>query len=83
MNYLNKTGKGLRSRGAVVSCKVTVGRAAEEIIKAADEVNADLVAMSTHGRHGFSRWAFGSVTDRVLRGGKVPILLVRAGKGTT
>ncbi len=83
MDYLNKTGKGLRSKGVVVSCKVAVGRAADEIIKATDEINADLVAMSTHGRHGLSRWAFGSVTDRVLRAGKVPILLVRAGKGAT
>ena len=83
MNYLNKTSKGLRSKGVVVNCKVAVGRAAEEIIKAADEVNADLVAMSTHGRSGFSRWAFGSVTDKVLRAGKVPVLLVRAGKGAT
>ena len=55
-----------------------VGSAAEEIIKAADEINADLIAMSTHGRSGLSRWAFGSVTDRVMRGGNVPILVVRA-----
>ena len=32
MNYLNKTSKGLRSKGVVVNCKVAVGRAAEEII---------------------------------------------------
>ena len=52
---------------------------ADEIIKAEEDVNADLVAMSTHGRAGISRWGFGSVTDKVLRGGKVPVLMVRAG----
>jgi len=78
MDYLDKTGESLRSKGAIVECKVGVGRAAEEIIKAADEIDADVVAMSTHGRSGFSRWAFGSVTDRVLRGGNKPILMVRA-----
>ncbi len=57
-----------------------VGRAADEIIKAADEIDADLIAMSTHGRSGLSRWAFGSVTDRVLRAGSMPILMVRAKK---
>jgi len=82
MDYLDKAAEGLRSKGAIVKCKVAFGEAAEEIIKAEDEVNADLVAMSTHGRSGLSRWAFGSVADKVLRAGKVPVLLVRAGEGT-
>ncbi|MBA7474328.1 hypothetical protein ES707_09676 [subsurface metagenome] len=77
MDYLDKAGEGLRSKGAVVECKVAVGSPAEEIIKAADEINADFVAMSTHGRSGLSRWAFGSVTDRVLRGGNRPVIMVR------
>ena len=82
MDYLDKAGESLKSKGAIVRCKVAVGKAAEEIIKAAGEINADLVAMSTHGRTGLSRWAFGSVTDRVLRGGTIPVLMVRAGKNT-
>ena len=57
-----------------------VGEAADEIVKAADEINADIIAMSTHGRSGLSRWAFGSVTDKVLRGGNKPVLVVRAPK---
>lgn len=76
-DYLNKAGEGLRSKGADVRIMVGIGRAAEEIIKVADEIKADLVAMSSHGRSGFSRWAFGSVTDRVLRGGSKPVLVVR------
>ncbi|MBA7658604.1 hypothetical protein ES703_66563 [subsurface metagenome] len=77
MDYLDKAGEGLRSKGAIVKCKVGVGSAAEEIIKAADEINAGLIAMTTHGRSGLSRWAFGSVTDKVLRGGNRLILTVR------
>ena len=80
MDYLDKASEGLRSKGTIVECKVGVGKAAEEIIKAADEINADLVAMSTHGRSGLSRWAFGSVTAKVLRGGNMPVLMVRAPK---
>ena len=82
MDYLDKVGEGLRSKGAIVECKVGVGRAAEEINKVADAINADLVAMSTHGRSGLSRWAFGSVTDRVLRGGNRPVLMVRVPRET-
>ncbi len=79
MEYLNYVCESLISKGATVLFKVVAGNnPAEEIIKAEEEVNADLVAMSTHGRAGISRWAFGSVTDKVLRGGKVPVLMVRA-----
>lgn len=77
-NYLNKTGEGLRSKGATVKTKVGVGNAAEEILEVSDEANVSLIAMSTHGRGGISRWAFGSVADKVLHGAKVPVLLVRA-----
>ncbi len=78
MDYLSKTGEALRSKGVIVKPEVSTGSAAEEIIRIADETNVDLIAMSTHGRSGLSRWAFGSVTDRVLRGGNVPILVARA-----
>ncbi len=78
--YLTKAGEALRKKGASTKVRVAVGRPADEIIKAADEINADLIAMSSHGRSGFSRWAFGSVTDRVLRGGNKPVLVVKASK---
>ena len=82
MDYLEKAGKDLKNKGAIVRYKVEVGNPAEEINKVADEINADLVAMSTYGRSGFRRWAFGSTTDRVLRGGRIPVLMVRAPEGT-
>lgn len=86
LDYLNQAGESLRSKGATVKCKVIIGKigvtSAEEIIKAEDDINADLVAMSTHGRHGLSRWVFGSVAEKVLRAGKTPVLVVRAEKKT-
>jgi len=80
--YLAKAGESLRSKGATVKTKVATGKAAEEIIKVADETKADLVVMSTHGRSGLSRLIFGSITDKVLRTGTVPVLVVRAPKDT-
>ena len=80
-DYLNKVGESLRSRGVEVTARVAVGNASEEIVKAAEEIDANFIAMSTHGRSGLSRWAFGSVTDRVLRmGGHIPIIMVKAKK---
>jgi len=40
--------------------------------------SADLVVMGTHGRHGPKRWWLGSVSERVLREIKKPLLVVRA-----
>ena len=77
-DYLKRAGEGLISKRVAVKTKVVIGKAAEEISKAADEINADLIAMSTHGRSGISRLAFGSVTDKVLREGSKPVLMVRA-----
>ena len=79
MDYLNKVDETLSSRGATVTTRVAIGGTSEKIIEAAEEINADLIAMSTHGRSGLSRWAFGSVTDKVLRRARnVPILTVKA-----
>ena len=42
---------------------------------------ADLVAMSTHGRSGLDRLRFGSVAESVVRRAPVPVLLVRGTAG--
>jgi nucleotide-binding universal stress UspA family protein len=79
--YLNKIAEGLKSKGIKVQTRVVEGHAAEEIIKAAKANNADLIAMSTHGRSGLGRWAMGSITDKVLHESKIPVLTVRASPG--
>ncbi len=81
-DYLDKAAESLRGKGAVVNIRVSTGNAAGEILRAAGEIKADMIAMSTHGRSGLSRLAFGSVTDKVLRGARVPVLTVRAPEGT-
>ncbi|HET7640419.1 MAG TPA: universal stress protein, partial [Ktedonobacteraceae bacterium] len=42
--------------------------------------DCDLIAMSTHGRGGWERWTMGSVTERVLNGARLPVLVVRPQK---
>jgi nucleotide-binding universal stress UspA family protein len=78
-NYLDRVAKRLQSKGLKVTTMISEGHAAEEIKKAAQEKKADLIAMSTHGRSGFRRWALGSVTDKVLHdSGSIPVLTIRA-----
>jgi nucleotide-binding universal stress UspA family protein len=76
--YLETVAGSLRSKGIKVKTMVTEGHAADEIIKAARETNANLIAMSSHGRSGLGRWALGSITDKVLHESDVPVITVRA-----
>lgn len=80
--YLEKAGETLRASGIKVVNKVVVNdksvSAAEIIIGQEEALGVDLVAMSTHGRRGITRWAIGSVAEKVLKGGGVPVLMVRA-----
>ena len=47
-----------------------------KILEYAQNNNIDLIIISTHGRSGISRWAFGSVADKVVRTSTVPVLTV-------
>jgi len=80
-DYIGKVAAKLKQKGIEVKTEVReakTGNAAEEVIRLADEINADVVAMSTHGESSFSRWVLGSVAEKVLQGGNTPLLLVRA-----
>lgn len=77
--YLDKMATNLRVKNFNVNTMVRVGQVANEIVKAAREISADLIAMATSGRSGIIRWAIGSVSDRVIRlEGKIPVLAVHA-----
>jgi nucleotide-binding universal stress UspA family protein len=77
-DYLRGIEHQLTREGVTVSCEVRFGRPAEEIIAFTKDMKIELIAMSTHGRSGLARWAYGSVADRVLHTAKCPVLLVRA-----
>lgn len=55
---------------------VKEGRPAREIVAHADAISADLLIMGTHGRGGFERLFLGSVTEKVLRSARCPVLTV-------
>ena len=77
--YLVKMTDALHKKGINVRFEVRVDdAAADEIIRMADEIGADMVAMATHGRSGVGRWSLGSVADKVIQGGSTPVFLVSA-----
>jgi nucleotide-binding universal stress UspA family protein len=62
-----------------ISTATRTGNPAEGILNYADKGYPSLIVMATHGRSGLSRWAIGSVADKVVRAtSKQPLLLVRA-----
>jgi nucleotide-binding universal stress UspA family protein len=52
------------------------GPVPETILDVADETHADMIAMSTHGRTGISRWLMGSVADKIIHHAHIPVMLI-------
>jgi nucleotide-binding universal stress UspA family protein len=72
----------LRGKGLSVDHRITSGiDAAKEIVQICKEKGVDLIIMSTRGRSGVNRWLLGSVTEKVLHFGEVPLLLINARAG--
>ncbi len=76
--YMTDVEQQLKSEGFRVASLLRVGNVAEVILGVAEEMQVDVIAMSTHGRTGPARWLLGSVADRIVRNSKVPVLLIRA-----
>jgi nucleotide-binding universal stress UspA family protein len=76
--YLKEKEKSLVREGVrTVSIFTIEGPAADEIINYAQTAPRAVIAMSTHGRSGVRRWILGSVTEKVVRHGGDPVLVVR------
>ena len=76
--YLKQIAEMLSRAGVIARIEVVFGRAAEAIMEYASEHKVDLIIISTHGRSGISRLAFGSVAEKVVHNTDIPVLLVTA-----
>lgn len=74
-NYLRQIEARLKDAGAQVSSQVEEGRPAEEIERVARDRGVDLIVMLSRRDPSLARGILGSVTDRVLRLGTVPVLV--------
>jgi nucleotide-binding universal stress UspA family protein len=64
-------------KGVAHETLLRFGHPTDEVVKAAKELNADLIVMATHGRHGISHLVLGSVAEKVVRGSTCPVMTVR------
>jgi len=75
-DYLSRLAPTVAQSGVAVDATVSEGDPAR-IIDEGARPNRDLVVLTSHGRSGAGRWAYGSVAARVIEEGRAPVLLVR------
>ncbi len=75
--YLDGVARGLDAGETPIRRVLLFGPAADRIIEYVEGKGPRLLAMATHGRTGLSRWVYGSVTEKVMRGTERPLLIVR------
>lgn len=77
-DYLRTQELSLSRQGVRVRTMLVEAPAAQAILDAARTESPWMIAMTTHGRTGLERWALGSVTEKVIRAGEVPVLAIRS-----
>jgi len=75
--YLAAVAANMREHAVRVTTEARHGEPVTELVAAARETRAGLIAMTTHGRSGFGRLLFGSVAEGVLRQAEIPVLMMR------
>jgi nucleotide-binding universal stress UspA family protein len=73
----------VREEGGNVETAVREGDPEDEIVAYARDIDADLVALGTRGRHGEHRFVLGSVAEAVVRTCPQPVLTVRRVESAT
>jgi nucleotide-binding universal stress UspA family protein len=66
-----------REEGLSVVTRTVEGYPPEVIIKVAEEIGCDMIAMGTHGRTGLAHLLLGSTAERVVQHAGCPVLTVR------
>ena len=75
--YLDKKKTALAGKGVKVNSAFLTGKPIETILQYSEEKSVNLVALTTHGFSGISKWAYGSVASKIIEGSPKPVLLVR------
>lgn len=79
-SYIKHICSKLESEGARATYLLREGPVAETIMEVAEIMQAEIIAMSTHGRTGVLRMLLGSVAEQVVHESKIPVMLIRPHK---
>lgn len=76
--YLDRLAERFATPSRRVTTMLRMGDPASELVRAAQECQADLLAMSTHGHRFINDLLRGTTVDRVRHDVRIPVLLLRA-----
>lgn len=62
------------------NCHIRSGRAFDQVVQLAEEIQADLIVLSTHGYKGLQHVLLGSTAERIVRHSSRPVLVTRRAK---
>jgi nucleotide-binding universal stress UspA family protein len=83
--YLEKVYKRMQ-RGKKAKGELTIaissGEVTKEILNYAQKKRASLIAISSHGHSGMTKWVFGSTAQKIIQDSPIPVLVVKAAPGT-
>lgn len=73
-DYLDKTKQYLKDPS--IQTLIKEGDFSDGILDAAKEINADVIVMGSHGRHGLDKVLLGSVAEQVLHKTEIPLFII-------
>ncbi len=76
-SYLESLREQWQTTDFTIRVETRLGMVAETIVDCAQEHGVDLIVICSHGRTGLSRWVYGSVAEKVVRGAHCDTLIVR------
>lgn len=79
--YLDKVYKRMQRGKGELKVEIRSGEVAKEILNYARKKKASLIAISSHGHSGMTKWVFGSTAQKIIEDSPIPVLVVKATPG--
>jgi nucleotide-binding universal stress UspA family protein len=81
--YLDQVSARLKQSGVNARAVLLTGKAADSLVRYANNNAVDIIIMATHGRSGISKLFWGSVAEKILRATAIPVLLIKTADNGT
>lgn len=79
--YLDRVYKRMQRGKGELKVEIRSGEVAKEILNYARKKKASLIAISSHGHSGMTKWVFGSTAQKIIEDSPIPVLVVKAAPG--
>ncbi len=78
-HYLDQVAQSPILKGIPVHKRALFGSVADTILSMAQSSGSDLIIVCSHGYTGLTRWALGSVAEKIAHHAQMPVLILREG----